>query len=250
MSEMYKKIKALRVDDRIHEIDEIIVEDKEIELRINDLAFGRFSISPNYIEEFAVGYLVGEGLIESKENITDINIEDNVVDLQIDLEDFELRRELIMSSDCFGGVRQKIELVDKIESNFKISKEDVINASRKLKEQSQVWKQTGGTHIAALVNQDVFIAIEDVSRHVAIDKVMGAAFLKDVDFSNSFMVSSGRMPSDMVLKVAQVGIPILTSKAAPTVSGLMAGEKSGITLVGFVRGGRFNIYTNSHRIII
>lgn len=250
MSEMFKKIKAIRVDESSHEIDEIIVEDKEIELIINDLAFGRFSISPNFIKEFAVGYLLGEGLILSKDNITKINIEENVVDLKIDLEDFEIRRELIMSSDCFGGVRQKIELIDKVESNYRITKEDVINASRRLKEQSQVWKQTGGTHIAALVNQDNFIAVEDVSRHVAIDKVMGIAFLKDIDFSNSFMVSSGRMPSDMVMKVAKVGIPILTSKAAPTVSGFLAGEKSGITLVGFVRGGRFNIYTNPERIII
>ncbi len=250
MSNMFQQIKAIRVDEIGHEIDETIVEDKEVELIINDLTFGRFSISPNYIKEFAVGYLLGEGLIESKENIADIKIENNIINLKIDLEDFEIRRELIMSSDCFGGFRQKIELIEKVESDFKITKEEVINASRRLKEQSQVWKQTGGTHIAALINQNEFIAIEDVSRHVAIDKVMGVALLNDVDFSNSFVFSSGRMPSDMVMKVARVGIPILMSKAAPTVSGLLAGEKSGITLIGFVRGRRFNIYTNPQRIII
>lgn len=250
MSDMYQKVKAIRVDETGHEIEEIVVEDKEVELIINDLTFGRFSISPNFIEEFAVGYLLGEGLIESKDNIADIKVEENVIDLKIDLEDFEIRRELIMSSDCFGGLRQKIELIEEVKSNYQITKEDVINTSRRLREQSLIWKQTGGTHIAALVNQDKFMAIEDVSRHVAIDKVIGAAFLKDIDFSNSFVFCSGRMPSDMVMKVARVGIPILTSKAAPTASGFLAGEKSGITLVGFVRGRRFNIYTNPQRIII
>jgi FdhD protein len=248
MSEMFRKIKAIRVGKEVSNIDEKIVKDEEVEIIINDLAFGRFSVSPENLKEFAVGYLIGEGLADSVDNITSLDIKESTIRVELDLVDFDIRRELVMSSDCFGGMRQKLEMLDKVESDYTISKDDVLEASRKLKEESKVWKETGGTHIAALVNQDKFIAIEDVSRHVAIDKVMGAGFLEKIDFSRSFMVSSGRMPSDMVMKVARVGIPILTSKAAPTTSGFLAGEKSGLTLVGFVRGNRFNIYTHPHRI--
>lgn len=250
MLEMFRKIYAIRVDEESHQIEEEIVEDVEVEMIINDLAFGRFSLSPNFLKEFALGYLLGEGLISSLDNISNLKIEDSTIDMNIDSVDFDIRRELIMSSDCFGGFRQKVEFLEKVESDYTVSKEDILDASRRLREESEIWRQTGGTHIAALVDKDNFIAIEDVSRHVAIDKVMGAALLKGIDFSRSFMVSSGRMPADMVMKVARVGIPILTSKAAPTVSGYIAGEKSGLTLVGFVRGKRFNIYTHPERILV
>lgn len=247
---MYKKINAIRVDTEKYQIEEKIVEDAEIELIINDLNFGRFSVSPDFLEEFAIGYLIGGGLVNSQEDIMSIKIKDKIIEIEVKSEDFNIRRELVMSSDCFGGFRQKVELLEKIESDYKITKEQIIESSKKLRDESFVWKQTGGTHNAALVNQEDFISIEDVSRHVAIDKVIGAASLRGIDFSHSYLVSSGRMPSDMVMKVARVGIPILTSKAAPTVSGMIAGEKSGLTLVGFVRGNRFNIYSHPHRIIV
>ena len=246
---MFRNIKAIRVGKETFEMDEKIVNDEEIEINVNGLAFGRFSVSPNFLREFAVGYLAGEGLIDSIDNLKKMELDENTINIEIDLQDFDIRREMVMSSDCFGGWRGKIEFVDQVVSDYTISKDQILDAFKKLKEESRVWKETGGTHIAALVTEEDFITIEDVSRHVAIDKVVGAGLLKGVDFSRSFIVSSGRMPSDMVMKVARMGIPILTSKAAPTASGFMAGEESGLTVVGFVRGGRFNIYTHPQRIL-
>lgn len=250
MTEMFREIKAIRVGKETHELNEKIVNDEEVEIIINEMAFGRFSVSPSFLKEFAVGYLMGEGLIDSMDNVNKIDIDGNSINIKIDLADFDIRREMVMSSDCFGGWRGKIEFVKEVESDYTISKDQILDAFKMLREKSEVWKETGGTHIAGLVTEDDFIAVEDVSRHVAIDKVMGAGVLKNVDFSRSFIVSSGRMPSDMVMKVARMGIPILTSKAAPTASGYLAGEESGLTVVGFVRGNRFNIYTHPQRILI
>ncbi|KAF5083350.1 formate dehydrogenase accessory sulfurtransferase FdhD [Methanobacterium aggregans] len=248
MSEMFRNVKAIRVGKETFELDEKIVNDEEIEIIVNELAFGRFSVSPTFLKEFALGYLAGEGLIDSIDSVKKIDIDKNTINIEIDLQDFDIRREMVMSSDCFGGWRGKIEFVDEVVSDYTISKDQILESFKKLREESKVWKETGGTHIAALVTEEEFITIEDVSRHVAIDKVMGAGLLKGLDFSRSFIVSSGRMPSDMVMKVARMGIPVLTSKAAPTASGFMAGEESGLTIVGFVRGGRFNIYTHPERI--
>jgi len=155
-----------------------------------------------------------------------------------------------MSSDCFGGMRGKMDLTKKVESDLKVSKEEILNASKLLRESSKIWSETGGTHIAALINKDNIITIEDVSRHVAIDKVIGAGAIEKYDFSNSYIFCSGRMPGDMIIKVARVGIPILASKSAPTSSGYMVGEEANVTIIGFVRGGRFNIYTHPERILI
>ncbi len=245
---MFREIKAIRVGKKTYELDEKIVNDEEVEIIVNEMAFGRFSVSPTFLKEFAVGYLMGEGLVDSLENIKSIAVEENSIKIDIDLADFDIRRDMVMSSDCFGGWRSRIEFVKEVKSDYKVSKDQILDAFERLRKESTVWKETGGTHIAALVTEKEFIAIEDVSRHVAIDKVMGAAALKKIDLSHSFIACSGRMPSDMVMKVARVGIPLLTSKAAPTASGVMAGEKSGITIVGFVRGRRFNLYTHPNRI--
>ncbi|WP_414469805.1 formate dehydrogenase accessory sulfurtransferase FdhD [Methanobacterium sp. ACI-7] len=249
MPEMVKKINAIRVDEEAHEIEEIISDDQEIKIMVNKTVIGTFSMSPANLKEFVIGYLLGEGLLSSKDDISKLKIEDKLIEVETDLADFDLRRELVMSSDCFGGMRSKIDLTKKVESDHKITKEMVLEASKKLRESSSIWSATGGTHIAALVTEDDFIAIEDVSRHVAIDKVVGAAELRGIDFSNCFMFSSGRMPGDMIIKIARIGIPIIASKSAPTSSGYMVGEEANVTIIGFVRGKRFNIYTHPERVI-
>ncbi len=252
MVEMFKKVHATRVGEEISQIDEKIVNDEQIKLIINDTVSRSFSISPNSLKEFAVGYLLGEGLAVSVDNITEIKVEDYTINATVDLIDFDIRKELIVGSDCFGGWRTKIEYINEVDSDYTISKGDIFEGFKKLKEEAHVWQETGGTHIAGLVNKDTneFMGIEDVSRHVAVDKVIGASALKKIDFSRSFLVYSGRMPADMLIKVARVGIPILTSNAAPTSSGYSVAQKAGITLVGFVRDERFNIYTHPYRISI
>lgn len=250
MSEMVREVSAIRVGREVSQIDEKIVNDKEVELIVNDTIFGSFSMSPTFLKEFAIGYLLGEGLVDSINNITKINVKERSIKVKINLTDFDIKRELVMSSDCFGGWRHKIEFVKEVDSNYMVSKEDILDAFGKLRKKSKIWKETGGTHIAGLVNNDKFIAIEDVSRHVAVDKVVGAGTLAKVNFSDSFIVCSGRMPADMVMKVARIGIPILASKAAPTSSGFLVGKKSQVTLVGFVRGKRFNIYTHPNRVLL
>jgi formate dehydrogenase accessory protein FdhD len=248
MPEMVKKVNAVRVGKESHEIEESISNDDEIKIIVNKTVIGTFSMSPTHLKEFVVGYLLGEGLLSSKDDIRKLEIDGKTITVETDLADFDLRRELVMSSDCFGGMRSKIDLTKKVESDYTISKEMIFEASKVLREKSDIWSTTGGTHIAVLVNEDNYIGIEDVSRHVAIDKVIGAAKLQDIDFTNSFMFSSGRMPGDMIIRIARVGIPIIASKSAPTSSGYLVGEEANVTIIGFVRGNRFNIYTHPERI--
>jgi formate dehydrogenase accessory protein FdhD len=250
MQKMVRKVKALKVQDGLSQLEETIVCDEEIELFINEQVSRRFSISPTYLKEFAVGYLLGEGLAVSVNDITKIDVQDNDIYVEIDLADFDIRKELVVGSDCFGGWRKKIELVDKVESDFQVSKDEIFNAFSKLKDSAKVWKETGGTHVAGIVHEGNFIAIEDVSRHVAVDKVIGAAALKNFDLSKSFVVYSGRMPADMMIKIARVKIPLIASNAAPTSSGFSVAQESGVTMIGFVRGDRFNIYSSPDRILV
>ena len=227
--------------------DDEIVVDEQVNLIINEKFRRSFSISPDALEEFTRGYLLGEGLVTTINGIKKIKINSLDINVEIDLTDFDIK-DLVVGSDCFGGWRRKIETINRVESEFTLSPDDIFQAIDELRDEARVWQNTGGTHVAGLVYQDKFITREDVSRHVAADKVIGAAALAKVDFSQSFMVYSGRMPADMMIKLARVGIPIIASNAAPTSSGYSVAFKAGITMIGFLRGSRFNIYTNPQRV--
>ncbi|MGZ7096799.1 MAG: formate dehydrogenase accessory sulfurtransferase FdhD, partial [Methanobacterium sp.] len=150
MPEMIKKVDIVRVGREIQEIEEPISNDDEIKIIVNKTVIGTFSMSPSHLKEFVIGYLLGEGLLSSKNDITRLEIEEKTIEVETDLIDFDLRRELVMSSDCFGGMRSKIELTKKVESNFTISKEAILEASKALRQRSEIWSTTGGTHIAIL----------------------------------------------------------------------------------------------------
>lgn len=247
---MYETVPAIKVRANSESVMEKVVKDEEIELIANETLKRKFSISPDSLKEFALGYLLGEGLIRSMDNVKDIRIEEKTIYAQVDMEDFDIIQELVVGSDCFGGWRQKIEFVNKVESDFTVDKQTILDSAQKLKDSAHTWQETGGTHVAALVYKDKFLSREDVSRHVAVDKVIGAGLIEKVDFKNSYIVYSGRMPADMLIKIARVGIPVLTSNAAPTTSGYAVAQEAGVTMVGFVRDGRFNIYTHPERIIL
>lgn len=117
-----------------------------------------------------------------------------------------------------------------------------------LKENAKIWQETGSVHVAQLIYKNKSIIREDVSRHVVVDKVIGAAFKSEYDLTQSYITYSGRMPADMLIKVIRVGIPIIISNAAPAASGYEIAKKGNITMVGFVRNNRFNLYSAPQRI--
>lgn len=246
MERMFKKVKILKVDQEAHHQDDLVALDTKMKLFINEQKVGEFYLSPHDLKEFVLGYLLDERHIKSLEEVKEIMIESS--DIKVFLkEEHQLDPGNLC---CYDGWFHQEQLIPRIESDYKVDREEIFLSFDMLLENARVWSKTGGTHVAAIAGQGHFIVREDVSRHVAIDKVIGAGLMSHVDFSNSFIVCSGRIPPDRVVKLANVGIPIMITKAAPTVEGIRIGEKAGITLIGFLRDGRFNIYTNPHRVIV
>jgi formate dehydrogenase accessory protein FdhD len=127
----------------------------------------------------------------------------------------------------------------------------VFDSVNQLNFKAEGFRQTGGVHVAAIYKGDgALVALaEDVGRHNAVDKVIGMAALNKVDFGMCFLALSGRMSGDVAFKAAKVGLPIVASIAAALSSGIAVAEAANLTLVGFVRGKRMNIYTRSERIV-
>jgi FdhD protein len=120
---------------------------------------------------------------------------------------------------------------------------------KRFQHSSEVFRTTGGAHSAALCREgEIVVFAEDIGRHNAVDKIFGRCLLDSIGTDGGVIVTSGRISSEILLKVGKRNIPILISKSAPTDLGVKLADDLGITLVGFVRGRRMNIYTHSWRV--
>ncbi|MEF2929880.1 MAG: formate dehydrogenase accessory sulfurtransferase FdhD [Methanobrevibacter smithii] len=233
---------------KITDVTENVVKDSTITLTINNKIKRSLSAIEDSLKEFAVGYLFNENMVKTLEDIEKIEIDGNKINVEIN-DTLIKTKETVLCSDSSGGWRSKINNIEPVTSNFQVKSDELIERIEELKNNAQIWQATGGTHVAGIVYKDNFIVKEDVSRHVAVDKVIGYGILHDYDLSNCYVIYSGRMPADMVIKIVRAGIPVLASNAAPAYSGCETAKKGNVTLVGFLRGQRFNVYNNKNRII-
>lgn len=253
-------------------IKEFSVNDEYTYLFIDYLPPRKFSTYPVDLEDFAIGYCLGEGLIKDYSDIESIRVDGTNIlvttTLSHDPEE-DLEQEGIVqkkkgncehacvcrlleyqgvNSDNAGGIRSDLETIEPIESDLCVDATQIIKDIKHLTDEAKVWQKTAGVHVAQLKYADKIIIREDVSRHVAVDKVIGAASKEGFDFSKCYISYSGRMPADMLIKVIRVGIPIIISNAAPAASGIDVANAGNITMVGFVRDNRFTVFTVPERI--
>jgi len=215
--------------------------------------------SPADLKYLAIGFLVSEGLLKSKDEIKKIAVDDQRGVVRVETEEDKglvsqlLSRRLITS----GGGRGASFYSDadaknqaKVESQIVISAPQVFALVNQFQHRSQVYKTTGGVHSAALCDtKSILLFSEDIGRHNAIDKIFGECILTDLPTEGRLIITSGRISSEILLKIAKRNIPILISKSAPTNLGVKLAADLGITLIGFARGKRMNVYTDSWRVM-
>ncbi|MDP2960581.1 MAG: formate dehydrogenase accessory sulfurtransferase FdhD, partial [candidate division Zixibacteria bacterium] len=115
---------------------------------------------------------------------------------------------------------------------------------------SSVFKSTGGTHSAALADKEkILLFKEDIGRHNAVDKILGESLIENIPWQDKLLISSGRVSSDILLKAGRAKINLIISRSAPTSLALELAQRLGITVIGFARGKRMNIYTYPMRVV-
>ncbi len=132
---------------------------------------------------------------------------------------------------------------------MRISADEVFALVNKFQHSSEVYLATHGVHSAALCDRkNILVFNEDIGRHSAIDKIFGKCLLEDIPTENRLIMSSGRITSEILHKVARRGVPIIISISAPTSLGVKIADELGITLIGSVKGKKMNVYTNDWRL--
>lgn len=238
--------------------EEVVAREFPLTIILNDLELVTLLCTPKNLDYLAVGFLFAEGFVNSKDEIKSITVDDHrgVVRMATQ-EGKELAHELLfkrlITSACGRGAAfysaADARHPTKVESRIVISPQEVFTLVKEFSEHSEIFKATGGVHSAALCDtKNILVFNDDLGRHNAIDKVFGECILKGIPTEDRLIITSGRTPSEMILKVAKGRIPILISPSAPTDLGIRLATDLGITIIGFVRGEKMNVYTNDWRV--
>lgn len=236
--------------ERFEKSRDLIAIDRMFNVYIKNKRILTTFASPSKLKELAIGYLLDEGIVGSKEDI--LNIQIRGLEIKIKIKDDE---NICRAGLLHDSIKSPFLSLNKIKPQpnvkVKVSFQKVLQFISKLEKMAMTFKVTGGTHSAAIfqLNGKMVSFAEDVGRHNTIDKVIGNSVLSGVNLSRCLLVSTARQSASMVLKAARVGIPIVVSKASPLFSGVYVAEKTGITLICFARGHRMNIYTHLERVI-
>ena len=245
-----------------NKITDTVAEEKPLHLFVNSAYWATILCSPSNLREMAIGHLLSEGILKSAEEIQEAEFKAeeqtcNVrmkrgVEVEKRLKLSRLHARIVTSACGSGSPYQYDRKPKKIDSKLKIKANVVFNSVNQLNFKAEIFRKTGGVHAAAVYNANGSIVglAEDVGRHNAVDKVIGMAALRETDFSECFLTLSGRLSGDIVFKAAEVGLPIIASLAAALSSGIEMAERANLTLAGFVRGKRMNIYTFPERILL
>lgn len=252
---------------RFEPIDDALAVEEPLEIRLAGRRFTLTMRTPGNDEELAAGFLLAEGFIANAAELGEIRrvrdsrgAEDpNAIDVVLNVRAEGLRerlkRNFAISSSCGVCGKTSIDSITRriapITSRVKIAAATILLLGGRLRESQEVFASTGGLHACGLFDLEgkLLATREDVGRHNAVDKIVGWALANEMlPLSKSLMMVSGRLSFEIVQKAAAAGVPILAAVSAPSSLAVELAEEAGITLIGFLRDGSFNVYTHRARV--
>lgn len=241
---------------------DLVAVEEPLEIRLNGRNLAVTMRTPGNDEELAAGFLRAEGILHESAQITRISApEPNVIEVRVaedsPLDHDRLERHFYMSSSCGVCGKASIQAIESAgcpmlaRDRPVIAEELIHQLPGELRTRQSVFDRTGGLHAAALFDSGgrLLNLREDVGRHNALDKLIGAAFLDgSLPLDDHILVVSGRVSFELVQKALMAGIAIMAAVGAPSSLAIEVALRYGMTLAGFVREGRFNIYSGEWRL--
>lgn len=238
-------------------LEDMVTKEVPLTLMIGDKELVTLLCSPLDLEDLVRGFLFTSGFIKNVSEIKKIVLNEQQWVVYIDILgriDKDLVFKRLYTSGCGRGTlfynAHDVMYRSKIVSLLRIKSHDLNRLMRAFQKRSHLYLKTGGVHSAALTDgKDILVSREDIGRHNAIDKVIGYMMAQKNSFENKILMTSGRISSEVLFKVRKCNIPIVISRSAPTNQAVKLSREMGITLVGFARANRINIYSGEDRIV-
>lgn len=255
---------VIKIEDKkvLENFKETIVREYPLTIILNGKRIATLLCSPKKLKELTIGFLRTERLIEDIKDIKDINLNEETGNVYVETLNKSAKRESFYSKkvdlNFVDGVKGASIAAsnflaavncEKVNSNLTLNIDKIFEFMKKNLDYSNVFKETGGVHCVALCDtENILVINEDVARHNALDKVIGESLENNIYLKDKIVILSGRVSLEMILKCAKLNIPIIISKSAPTSLSVSLAKMLNITLVGFVRGNKMNIYSGEERI--
>jgi len=239
------------------DINDPVVIETQMTIVVNGSELAALACSPADLPELAVGYLVSEGLLTKGQSIDSLELlSEHRVSIEADIVTGLTESKVRVINTCMGKGRISPTLPSQdslaaTQANCVFKARDLLAVIDELNNTSETFRLTGGVHSAGLgQGRSLLVRYEDIGRHNAVDKVFGYAFLKGLNMDDKYLVLSGRIAGEILMKAARSGVSLILSRSAPTLRTVELAEELGLTIVGFARGERFNVYTHWDRIQI
>lgn len=235
-----------------------VIREMPLTIYVNGEELVTLLCTPERMDYLALGFLWSEGVLDGKKDVKKVVVDEDKGAVWIEAaKDKEFIKNLmfkrLITSGCGKGTTF-YSVVDqlaskKITSKVAVTPSQILDLMAKFQENSHLYKATHGVHSAALATPEhIEIFREDIGRHNAIDKILGECLMDDISLKDKLIITSGRISSEVLLKTAKKGIPILVSRTSPTDLGVRLADKLGVTLIGFVRGGKMTVFTHNERV--
>lgn len=239
---------------------EEVVAEFPLTVVVNGEEMATLVCSPSDLEEMVLGFLTAEGVLRRGERITRlfVDLEEGVATVEAPDRRGAMEQEMFgmrYVGSCCGKSRTGFYFANdartarRVEADLDLRSDDAFRLMEELQEASPLFSRTGGVHNAGLatVEEGVRVVSTDIGRHNTLDKLYGHALRNEVSLGERVVVFSGRISSEILLKVSKMGCPVLLSKSAPTALALEMADELGITTVGFLRREKMNVYTHPRR---
>jgi FdhD protein len=239
---------------QLHEVKGVVVREQPLTVYVNGQKLLTLLSTPQKLDALVVGYLWLEKIIGSVDEIRRLVVSEVDGRAEVDLvREVELPQERILTSGCGGGITFRIDprVIPRIESSLRVEPARLFERMKELYQVAVGYRTSRGIHGAALADPErlLFMA-EDVGRHNAVDKICGEALLRGVPTRDRLLLSTGRVSSEMLLKGARMGTPIVVSRTSPTEMAVSLAEQLGVTVVGYLRHDTFNVYAGGEHLAV
>jgi len=243
--------------DREEIVNDLVTKEIPLTIYVNDKEIVTLLASPGELVELAAGFVYTSDFISDFNQILKITQNTQRWTVSIQLKDGEFDPNLafrrILTSGCGHGtlIYKTADFLNRSKSisKIKVHRDQVFHLMADFQSKSTEFKKTGAVHSAALADVNrIVIVREDIGRHNTIDKVLGYSLMNNIDLTDKMILSSGRVSSEILLKIQKTQIGMIISRSAPTDQAIQHAEDCDITLIGFARGKRMNVYSGMHRI--
>jgi len=235
------------------EVTAEVVREQPLTVYVDGERFLTLLCTPVKLEALVVGYLWMEKVIADLGEIRALDV--SAVDGRVDValtHPVSLPTERILTSGCGGGITFRIDhrLFPRLSSSLRVTPDQLGARIKDLFAAAVLYKASRGIHGAALCDPDRLVLMaEDVGRHNAVDKIKGEALLRGIPTEDRILVSTGRVSSEMLLKAARMGTPVVASRTSPTEMAVGLAEQLNITVCGYVRPDGLNLYAGEHLLL-